>query len=385
MRRRLVIGTIVLTLSAACATVPVNSNFNAAARDTVTPITPPATRDTVRWFYHGLEDGSESQFNPLTQVLNEGFDMLRQENRNRRLATLPYRQAARNVLGSMIHADSAIRNYGMWNALRNEVLPISFNPNDAQWMPNYTVHLIGSGMVSQRMTEWYQAHDVPHPLVMSALTMYTAHFINEAVEDGGRLNRPANVDPIADLYIFDLAGILLYRTDRFRRLFHNDVVELTSWGGQPTISSPEGTLENTTQEFVLRTALPRTEMWRGFIGFGVSTVAGLSYGDRTGTSISIAGGADAVKSPIIDTLTDKRTVLMKPYGGIFIDRNNSLLFSAMLRDSKEVIAIANLYPGAIRVKGFTTGLWVQALRGGGWRFGIVPTWGLGVGDSRRRP
>jgi hypothetical protein len=214
--------------------------------------------------------------------------------------------------------------------------------------------------------------------------MYAAHFINEAVEDGGRMNRPPNVDPIADLYFFDLAGILLYRTKWMKKAFNNDYVELTSWAGQPTVNAPEGTLENTTQEFVLKTALPRTDMWRGFIGFGVSTVFGLSYGKRDGTSISFGAGADAVNSPIIDTLTDKRTVQLKPYGGIFIDRKNSLLFSIMGRDSKEVIGIANLYPGVINIRGYTTGMWVQYLRDGRWRFGVVPTWGVGLGQNVRR-
>jgi hypothetical protein len=343
-----------------------------------------ARKDSVPKFYHSLPYGSEAQFNPLTEILNEGFDMLRQENRDRRLGFLPYKQATKNVWGSLIHADSAIRNYGLWNALRNEFLPISLHPKKGQWVPNYTVHLIGSGMVSARMTEWYEAHDVPYPFAASFLTMYAAHFINEAVEDGGRLNRPPNVDPISDLYVFDLAGILLYRTERMRRLANNKYVDLTSWGGQPTINAPEGTLENTTQEFVIRTALPKTDQWRGFIGFGVSTVFGLSYGKRGGTAISFGAGADAVNSPIIDTLTDKRTVMLKPYGGIFVDRQNSLLFSAMVRDSKEVIAAANLYPGVISIRGYTTGLWAQLLRDGRWRFGVVPTWGVGVGQNIRR-
>jgi hypothetical protein len=169
-----------------------------------------------------------------------------------------------------------------------------------------------------------------------------------------------------------------------RRLMNNDVLELTSWAGQATVNSPEGTLENTTQEFILRTALPRTKMWRGFIGFGVSTVGGVSYGPRDGTAISLAAGADAVDNPIVDSLTGRRTVVPKPYGGIFIDRKGSLLFSAMVRDSKEVVGIVNVYPGVIRVRGFTTGAWAQVLRDGTWRIGIVPTWGVGLGHNLQR-
>jgi hypothetical protein len=342
-------------------------------------------KDSVRKFYHGLTYGSEAQFNPLTEVLNEGFDMLRIENAERRLGYLHYSQAATNVWHSVIHPDSAFKIYGgVWAMMKNEVIPLSLAPHHGQWLPNYTVHLIGSGMISQRMTEWYEAHDVPHPFVFSFATMYTAHFINEAVEDKGRPNRPYNVDPIADLYLFDLGGILLYRTDWMKRLMNNRVVELTNWAGQPAINAPEGTLENTTQEFILRSALPRTDKWRAFIGFGVSTVAGLSYGKRDGLAVSLAGGADAVTNPIVDTTTDRRTVIPKPYGGVFVDRHGSLLFSAMLRDSKEVIGTMNIYPGVINVKGYTTGFWAEYIRDGSWRFGIVPTWGLGLGQNQRR-
>jgi hypothetical protein len=344
-----------------------------------------APKDSVRKFYKGLTFGSEAQFNPLTEILNEGFDMLRIENSERRLGYLNYGQAATNVWRSISHPDGAIRNYGgFWEMAKREILPLSLKPNHGQWLPNYTVHMLGSGMISARMTEWYEAHDVPAPFAFSFATMYAAHFINEAVEDKGRVGRPLNVDPIADLYLFDLAGILLYRTERMRRLMNNDIVELTNWAGQPAINAPEGTLENTTQEFVIRAKLPRTDMWRALIGFGVSSVAGVSYGKRDGVAVSLAGGADVVRNPIVDTLTDRRTVIPKPYGGVFVDRQGSLLFSMMLRDSKEVVGIMNLYPGVIDVKGYTTGLWAQLLRDGSWRFGIVPTWGLGLGQNQRR-
>src|SRR4051812_28878399 len=68
----------------------------------------PTHADSVPHFYQQVDYGSASQFNPMTEILNEGFDMLRQENRNRRLSTLPYHAAARNVWGALIHADSAV-------------------------------------------------------------------------------------------------------------------------------------------------------------------------------------------------------------------------------------------------------------------------------------
>src|ERR1700742_5089460 len=84
-----------------------------------------APKDSVRKFYKGLTFGSEAQFNPLTEVLNEGFDMLRIENAERRLGYLQYKQAASNVWRSISHPDGAIRRYGgLWEMMSREVLPL---------------------------------------------------------------------------------------------------------------------------------------------------------------------------------------------------------------------------------------------------------------------
>src|SRR3954469_16156945 len=114
------------------------------------PMPPPRAlvkKDSVRKFYHGLTYGSEAQFNPMTEVLNEGFDMLRIENAERRLGYLHYEQAATNVWRSVTHPDGAIRHYGgVWEMASREILPLSLRPAHGQWLPNYTVHLLGSSM-----------------------------------------------------------------------------------------------------------------------------------------------------------------------------------------------------------------------------------------------
>src|SRR5215213_5119147 len=92
------------------------------------PMPPPgaAKKDSVKKFYKGLTFGSEAQFNPLTEVLNEGFDMLRIENAERRLGYLRYKQAATNVWRSVTHPDAAIRHYGgIWEMMSYEVVPLS--------------------------------------------------------------------------------------------------------------------------------------------------------------------------------------------------------------------------------------------------------------------
>lgn len=350
------------------------------------PSRPVEADNKERRFYKGLAYGSEAQFNPLTQVLNEGFDMFRGDNRNRRLADFPFTRASKNVLRSLVRPDSVYNEFGFMNTLKDELLPLSWGTSGGpQWLANYSCHFLGSGMVSARMTEWYEAHDVPHPLAMSVITMYASHFTNEIVEDGGSKVRKHPLDAVIDLYLFDAAGILAFRSERVQKLF-SEKLELTNWQGQATLTLDENRientrLENTFQEFVLRFGLPKSDRVRGLVAWGPYSMAGVSVGSREGTSISLAGGGD-IKSRT-DSLTGKQNHWVKPYGGIFVDRQGSLLGSLVVKNSREVLAVANIYPGVIKVGGTSFGLWGQLLQDKTWRFGIVPAMGLGYGQHRR--
>src|SRR5438477_1550651 len=78
--------------------------------------TPVAQRDTTPRFYHSKDYGTERQFNPVTEILNEGFDQLRNDFSNRRLSAPRYRAGAHDVIQSLLHPDSAMRAYGVWRS-----------------------------------------------------------------------------------------------------------------------------------------------------------------------------------------------------------------------------------------------------------------------------
>jgi hypothetical protein len=368
------------TVGCAAAT-QVNFAPEPAADSEKSPAPSRSARDSIGRFYQARPYGSEAEFSPLTEVLNEGFDMFRLNNFDRRLGAFPYERAATNVWHQMIHPDSALRAYGVAWTVKDELLPLSMGKSGGpQWLANYSCHFLGSGMVSARMVEWYAAHDVAHPVAMSVLSMYAAHFTNEMVEDGGSASRVHAMDAVADLYVFDVAGILAFRSDRVQRLFSNDHLQLTNWQGQAAVMTSDYRLENTDQEFILRAGLPKTDRWRAMVGWGIYSMAGLSYGPRDGTAISVAAGTD-IKTGTLDSLSGKRNMSFAPYGGVFIDRQGSLLASIVAKNSPEVVLTGNLYPGVLRVGGTSFGLWGQLLRDHQWRFGIVPNWGLGVGHA----
>ena len=130
------------------------------------------------YFYKGRDYGSEAVYNPVSLILNGGFDMV-QVDRNRDLSKISFHTGAKNVLSNLGDPFTAINNYGWWNFLKDQVIPISLDKSNSQYFPNYTLHLIGGGMTYVATKEWYEYHNYPYPVLFSLLTMASYHFINE--------------------------------------------------------------------------------------------------------------------------------------------------------------------------------------------------------------
>lgn len=348
----------------------------APADSVATHIAPPPHRR----YYASRPYGSERQFNPLSEVLNEGFHILRVGDRSRHVfRDVPYASDLKMILRTLANPIATYREYGFRRALTNELLPLSGRNADGggAWLPNYEFHLIGSGMVSVRAEEWAEQHNVPHPLLVSALTMSAAHLLNETVENSGPRY---SEDALTDLAVFDVLGFALFRADRVQRAF-SETLQLTNWPGQISYVASTGTVENLGQQFVLRAPLPRTDRLRLFTAFGISNIAGLSYGDRKGLNVSVAGGAEVIDLPIVDATTGARTSYLAPSWGVFVDREGSLLASALSTGNVDAVAVFNLYPGVVSVMGASPGIWMHVLKDGRLRFGLASSLGLGVGRN----
>lgn len=129
--------------------------------------------------YFALPYGTESTFNPVSQILNEGFDYWQLAGQDRRIEQVDYDGALRMIGRSIKHADRSINSYGKRKWFREEILPVG---KSGAWIPNYQLHFLGSGMQSVRMQQWYEQYRVPKPRLMSAVTMMTSHVLNEIVE-----------------------------------------------------------------------------------------------------------------------------------------------------------------------------------------------------------
>ncbi|MDB4873746.1 MAG: hypothetical protein JWM41_192 [Gemmatimonadetes bacterium] len=357
---------LAVCIAAGCARPPVSD-------------TAPAPR-----FYFGSTVGSEAQFNPATEILNEGFDVLRSNSQDRHVFDRNYAIGARNVWHSVAHADATFRFYGYGRAVRSEWLPLttSGNTGGGAWVPNYEYHLLGGGMISVRMAEWFEQHHVPHPELLSFATLMTSHYLNEIIENGS--STIPNEDATTDLLLFDLGGIALWRLDAVQRLFSGPL-QLTNWPGQPSIDLPSGTLENARQQFILRAPLPWTRDWKLFYDFGLSTLLGASRQLANGDAWSAGVGVDAIDNPIVDPRSGAKGATLRFKGGIFYDRRGSLLWSALAGSRSDVAVVdLNVYPGVLRVGAVSPGVWLQLPRNGGVRLGVTTSWGLGVGHGPER-
>jgi hypothetical protein len=325
-------------------------------------------------FYTGKTVGSEAAFNPVSVVVNEGFDLLRTASANRHVFDLNYELAAHGAWISMTKPDRVLRTYGYETWVKRQLLPLTGKEKGGgQWVPNYQLHLLGGGMTGVRMTEWYQQHGVGHPELAAAATAASWHFMNEMIEHQGGT---ATADALSDLLVFDPLAFLVWRNDRVQRLFSGRI-EMTNWPGQPAIALPTMTLQNMHQTIMLRGKL--WQNYRPMTTFGGSFLLGLSRRVGDADWVSVAGGWDPTENPIIDPVTGEKTVTLNPNIGLFLDRDGSLLAGVHVRLNRAELLTVNVYPGVVHFGGWSPGLFAHVLENGRIRLGIVPRFGLGIG------
>ncbi|MBI5464823.1 MAG: hypothetical protein HY966_07735 [Ignavibacteriales bacterium] len=308
---------------------------------------------TPPYFYQGRDHGSESLFNPWNLMLNGGFDIL-QSTRYRELGTLPYGPGAKNVFKNLADPFSAIRNYGVGSFIRDEIFPLSLEKDNGQWWPNYTLHLIGGGRTYRAMAEWFAFHGYGSSKLLSAVTMAAYHFVNEALEN--QTYDGYAVDPIADIYIFDLGGILLFESESVCKFF-SSTLNLADWSLQPSYLPQNNQLHNNGQYFSMKWKLPFAKPWHVFYYFGLDGLVGLSYTFENGKSISASYGLVGKGLRVLSDVTNKKTVDLVESLGFFYDDENNLLASMVLTRKTDYTVSINFFPGIFRVGKFNFGGW----------------------------
>ncbi len=329
-------------------------------------------------YYFGHAWGSEAQYSPWTVLLNGGFDILQLDRYRRDVFHYPFAQAGRTVLGNLAKPFPLINRYGWGPFIRNEILPLEFSEG-ASWWPNYQLHLIGGGMTYVKLGEWYEQHGFAAPRVWSAATVMSYHLLNEVVENNAMEGEL--IDPLADIYLFDIGGMLLFSIDEVAQFFSR-TLHMTDWSLQPTLNLSDATLRNTGQYFVVKYDLSFWKQHALIYVFGVNGLAGLSRSFENGTAISIAAGlrnADVI--PETDNPLHLTGSLVWS-AGVFYDRENSLLASLLLSGISSNLATLNIYPGFLDIAGLHPGFWCTVTTEGHAIFGLTTQWGVGIGGGK---
>lgn len=323
------------------------------------------------YFYKGYDYGSQATYNPISLILNGGFDMAQVGNK-RDLSKTPFYLGHKNLMKNLADPISAINDYGWWEFIRDQVLPISVDKSNAQYWPNYTLHLIGGGMEYTAMKEWYEYHKFPYPGLLSILNLAAYHYVNEVFENGAY--QGYNVDPIADIYIFDLGGVILFSFDNINQFF-SETLNLADWSSQASFSLKKfGEIHNNGQFFSIKWKLPFSDNWHLFYFFGTNGVGGLSYKKNDGDAISFGVGLKASELIDVDEKKNKKTLDFVWNVGLFYDRNNSLLASLSLTRKTDYAMNLNIYPGVFKIGDFSPGIWAAYNTDGKYIFGITARW-----------
>lgn len=332
-------------------------------------IIPQAHSQEKFFFYKGLPYGSETLINPGSLLINGGFDILQSATHSRVLSTIRFKEGTKNLAKNLLDPFSQINKFGWRRFIGQEVFPTSVKLEKAQYFPNYTLHLIGGGMDSRMMYEWYRFHHIPYPTIFAGLTVAAYHFINEVVENDAFVG--PNVDPIADIYIFDLGGALLFTSDAVCKFF-SETLNLTAWPGQPAWNPIYNTLENHSQYYIMKYKLPFTERTSLFYHFGDNGMLGFSYLRENNESITFSAGFATRELRTVDVTNGARTVTVSLgwIAGIFYDRNNSVLASLMASNRVNEKVRFNIYPGVINIFGFSPGFFTSIGRGNQFIAGI---------------
>lgn len=305
-------------------------------------------------FYHAYPYGSESAYNPLSLIVNSSFDILQITNCTNKIFSIQYANGITNVWSNVSNPFSVVQQYGWNNFLKTEIFPTSLKLSNAQFWPNYQLHLIGGGISYVATAEWFESHNFKHPKTLSAVTMAFSHFLNEVVENNDY--RGPTVDPIADLLIFDPLGILLFSIESVPRFF-SETLHAADWSLQPLYFLKERTLLNNGQMFSFKYDIPSLSSWRLFYLNGIEGGLGVTYRISENDDVSICGGYSARELVNVDNNTGVRTLTtsLVRTAGLFYDRNGSLLASLFLGGARGYRARLNIYPGLVSTGSFSVG------------------------------
>jgi hypothetical protein len=221
-------------------------------------------------------------------------------------------------------------------------------------LPNYMLHTLGNGMTYRIQTEWFLSRGVEKisAHALGFLLAYGMAFANEGIEKNSVLAS----DTIADLWFFDPLGIFLFSFEG-PSLWVRDTLKPAFWHYQPVLDPFDLKARNVGLNYTFRPEPFSPAINRAitpFLQFGMMNLLGASVAVRPEHKISLGAGISMV---------DPNNYEYRFSGGLFWDKNNSLMASLVANGTDEYLLRFNCYPGVFSL------------------FDQKPWWFVGVGEN----
>lgn len=333
------------------------------------------------YFYTGLR-GSDDYVGPFDVLLNKGFNFAQAENRSR--AIFETRYSARHVWNSLVHPVASIRSSGGWTEFfTKQIIPVQAwrwvksgfqwdKVDGMAWFPNYMGHFVEGGITSRRLAEKMRAQGVPHASFVAGVTTMLTAMVNEAythpnIEQG-------TGGTVADLYIFDLGGVLVFSLDPVARFFA-ETLHANVWPSQASITAPDFEIANNANNLVFKFGLPFTDRASIFWRTGIGSHLGLTTHLADGYDLSVGLGGDASRQ-ILDPVTGAESVDVRLSASAYLDRGGSVLAAIHWSEVDHRLFAVNVYPGLFHPD---FGAWLNVDQDLAFQFGISHRLALGLG------
>jgi hypothetical protein len=193
-----------------------------------------------RFYFYRPENtsGSDGQFNPVSLFLNGSFDILRNGGHHKKIFAWDYDGDATQVWKNLRDPFGNVKKFGFKEFIHQEIFNFTIGEKSAEFLPNIADHIIGNGMQYAKLAEYFEYRNSPLPYLWSGITTTAYQVMNEVMESEGW--RGVNVDLIADIYLFNTAGLALFSTEWGKRFFSETLpVNRISAERRPAIFCPK--------------------------------------------------------------------------------------------------------------------------------------------------
>lgn len=291
--------------------------------------------DMAVYYYHPKPYGSDAFYNPLNLFAGYSLDTVQLSDN---FDTHNFNERWDTVMHNLSHPGEAIREEGGTRAFINrQIFPLPGCDRQEQYaaVPNYFLHLLGGGMVFRKDAEYFQAKGCSYPRLCSATLAMTAEVIQEVIEK----KSTTEDDEVADVLMFRPIGILLFSSDAVAG-FVDTHLSPAIWPHLLVYDIHGDTFLNAGMNYVARPNWFGRDSVRFFSFFGMNNLFGLSH--KTGEDTALSWGMGFATSRV--DFSRDIPAEFRFSGGVFYDKNNSLLWSVIFNGTENLKVRLNVYP-----------------------------------------